>query len=100
MLLKGYEGPKEQWHAELERVNKHALLSAIEFLVLHLDVITGGMDRDLLRALVRRSKQYGKWDAVDKRNARFLENPDKFIHERVQRSRAAKKAARRRKKAR
>jgi hypothetical protein len=100
MLLTGYLGPKERWHAELERVNKPGLLAAIESLMLHLDVITGGMDRDSLLKLVRQSKQYGKWDVVDKRNARFMADPQKAIDESFRRSRAAKKAARRRKKSR
>jgi hypothetical protein len=98
MLTVGYEGPKEQWHAELESVNKLGLLTFIEILMTHLDALTGGMDRESLLKTVRNSKKYGKWDAMHKRFKRIMENPQAVYEEKMRRSRAAKKAARRRKK--
>jgi hypothetical protein len=99
MLTPGYEGPKEQWQAELQSVNKLGLLSFIEILMAHLDAWSGGMDRASLLKTVRRSKQYGEWDAAKKRHELFMANPEKVIEEMMRRSRTAKKAARRRKKA-
>jgi hypothetical protein len=99
MLLPGYEGPKEQWHAELQSVNRFGLLCFIDSLVLHLDCITGGMKRDSLLDTVRTSKKFGKWDAGHARHMRLMENPRKFIDEQIRRSQAGKRAARRRKKA-
>jgi hypothetical protein len=100
MLLAGFEGPKEQWRAELESVNKLGLLVFADSLMMHLDAITGGMNRDSLLKSVRFSKKCGKWDAATKLYAQFKADPDKVIDEAIRRSRAAKKAARRRKKAR
>lgn len=95
MLTLGYEGPKEQWQAELEKVNKLGLLTFIDLIVSHLDAITGGTNRDSLLKSIRLSKQYGKWDAAHNRHERYVANPKRFIDAVLRRSRAAKKAARR-----
>jgi hypothetical protein len=97
MLTPGYEGPKEQWQAELQNVNKLGLLSFIDILMVYLDVWSGGMDRASLLKTVRLSKQYGEWDAAEKRHERYMADPEKVLDEMIRRSRAAKKAARRRK---
>jgi hypothetical protein len=97
MLWSGFEGPKEQWHAESQRLNKYGLLSFIDALVSHLDCITGGMKRELLLEAVRNSKKYGKWDAEHAAHVRMMQNPRKFFDEKDRRSRASKKAARRKK---
>jgi hypothetical protein len=97
-LMHSFEGPKEQWHAELQRLNKYGLLSFIDTLVFHLDCITGGMKRESLLETVRNSKKYGKWNAAHAEHIRLMRDPKKFFDEKDRRSRAAKKAARRRKK--
>ncbi|MDR3797990.1 MAG: hypothetical protein P4K93_07545 [Terracidiphilus sp.] len=100
MLTPGYVGPKEQWQAELQNVNKFGLLSFIDILMAHLDAWSGGMDRASLLKTVRRSKQYGEWDAAEKRHERFMANPTKAVDEMIRGSRAAKRAARRKKRGR
>jgi hypothetical protein len=99
MLYPGFEGPKEQWRAELESANKLGLLSFIDSLMVHLDWITGGLERESLLKTVRNSKQYGKWDAQHLEHMRLMANPRKFLEEKDRRARSAKRAARRRKRA-
>jgi hypothetical protein len=97
MLLPGFEGPKEQWQAEMQRVNKYGLLAFICTLMDHLDALTGGINRESLLESVRHSKKWGKWDAEHAEHIRFMRDPDKFFDEKIRRIKAAKKAARRRK---
>jgi hypothetical protein len=98
MLIPGFEGPKEQWRAELEHANRLALLDFIDVILVHLDSVVGGMKRDSLLETARESKKHGKWMASHKRTARMIENLRKFFDELDRRQRSAKKAARRRKK--
>jgi hypothetical protein len=98
MLFPGYEGPKEQWRAELESVNKFGLLDFIDVMVSHLDFITGGMQRESLLTAVRSSKKYGKWDAQNLDHQRMMADPTKYFDERDRRARSAKRASRARKK--
>lgn len=100
MLFPGFEGPKEQWHAELDRLNKYGLLAFINTVMMHLDALTGGTNRESLLKTVRRSKQYGKWDSEQARFMKYKENPRKYIAEAERRRVSAKRAARRRKRGR
>lgn len=99
MLFPGYEGPKEQWRAELQSVNKLGLLRFIDSIMCHLDLsIVTGMPRDILMDTVRSSKKWGKWDAQHLDYQRMMADPRKYFAERDRKSRSAKRASRRRKK--
>ena len=100
MLFPGFEGPKEQWRAELDRVNKYGLLAFIDTTMMHLDALTGGMNRESLLKTVRLSKKYGKWNSEQTRFMKYKENPRKYIAEAERRRVSAKRAARRRKRGR
>lgn len=100
MLIRGYAGPKDQWQAELEKLSRFGLIALTESLKWHLDAIVGGLQRDSLLKAVRGAKRAGRLDALHADHVRYFADPEKWLDEKVRRSKAAKKAARRRKRAR
>jgi hypothetical protein len=100
MLWPGYEGPKEQWQAEMERLNRFGLRAFAEALLIHFEFVGIRLNPQSLMETVGKSKKYGRFDAAHVRHQRFMADPHKYINESIRRSKAAKKAARRRKKAR
>jgi len=92
------EGPKEQWRAELDRVNRDGLLIFIESCMSTLDILTGRMSRQSLVDGVRNAKKWGKHMSRSRSIDRFLEDPKSAIAETTRRRAAAKRGARRRKK--
>ena len=99
-LFPGFQGPQEQWRAELQSANKIGLLHFIDRMAWTLDLLTGGnANRESLLEAVRTCKRYGKWDAAHISHERMMADPHKFFREQDRRKRSAKRAARLKKKA-
>lgn len=96
MMLYG-EGPKEQWRAELERVNVHGLRILIDGLIFELECYRGPGYKATLLERVRNAKKFGKWDAKHASFMRLMADPLAYARTSRRRSRSAKRAARRRK---
>jgi hypothetical protein len=97
MLLSGYVGPRERWDAELEKVNRHGLIRIVRSLLFERTILVGQLGEDALLTLVATAKKSGTTDALLSRLYRMETNPVKSYEEYLRRSRAGKKAARRRK---
>lgn len=98
MIHNIYEGPKERWRAELDKLNTFALQNLIEQLVAIAEILPFGMKRDLdLLDMIENSRHIGRSIAHGRRVQRFLDDPKRSTAEWVRRSKSAKKAARRRK---
>ncbi|MDR3723297.1 MAG: hypothetical protein P4K83_02255 [Terracidiphilus sp.] len=97
MIYGIFQGPKEQWRAEAERCNKHALLGIIDHLVEHIAFMGVRLDRQSLRTLVADEKKWGKVLNASNDLRKMKENPEKFFRTLDRRRRAAKRSARERK---
>jgi len=89
------EGPKTQWEHEMERLPKQGLIFMVWVLLR-----TGGYHQDHAEILsfVREAKQVGRSRNQTIRIQRLLADPRGYSRECERRSKAAKRAARRRKK--
>ncbi len=96
MLLFGH-GPKEKWHAELERMSRAALEELALKLVSRIWILGGDVSSETLEESIADAKKLGKWEADHRRHLRFMADPIGEVGRMNKRSRAAKKAARRRK---
>lgn len=100
MLLPYLEGPKECWQAEMESVNREGLIVLAGQFFEILKGMEWAISRKTLEGWIHDAKRVGKSFAAIRRHQRYTAGPDKYIDEMIARSRAAKKAARRRKKGR
>lgn len=91
------EGPKEQWQAELDSINRHGLVYLAGRLMTILGFLKWAMpDYDVLFE-IRNAKRIGAHLAAIERHKKFELDPDGEIDKILRRRTAAKKAARRRK---
>ena len=95
MLRPFEEGPRERWQAEMEKLDREALLVLTRSLLSTLRYL--GLGSHIGLDDIRAAKKQGRFVALSKRSDRFLADPQKFVAESVRRSKAAKRAARRRK---
>jgi hypothetical protein len=91
------EGPKEQFQAELDSVNRHGLIYLIGRLTMLLGFVKWAMPGYDFLFEVRNAKRLGKHLAAIERRNKFELDPDGEVDKILRRRAAAKKAARRRK---
>ncbi len=94
MILPGYIGPLEKWQVELRKASKSGILERLEWLIFVFNITP-----EKCLAIAKEAKKEGRW--IDHHNAhlKFMQNPSAALEASVKRSKAAKKAARKRKKA-
>ena len=84
-------GPIDKWQHDLEKLSRHALIE------LALELTFFRNDRDALADMVARNKRFGRFRSGHERYVRFIADPEKAIATAIRRSKAAKKAAKRKK---
>lgn len=100
MLFPFVEGPKERWQHNLESLTRDGLFYLAGQLFEVLKGLNWIISRDTLEGLIVESKRAGKNFAAIRRHRQYQADPDKYIDAVIRRSRAAKKAALRRKRTR
>ncbi len=94
MILPGYIGPLEQWQVELRKASKSGVIERLEWLLF----VQGASPETCLK-IAKVAKQQGRWIDAHIAHLKFMENPRAAVERAWKKSKAAKKAARRRKKA-